>query len=216
MSHIERTDFKGDINIGLYGFANDKVCFVSDIVDKSKLEVLNVPVENITIHGMNLLGMLVAVNSEKAIVPSGMEKEHLDKIKKYFDVLELDTDINAFGNLILLNDKGCLISPLLKNEKKKIQEFLGIPTEVSTINLLKIIGSAAVCTNKGCLVHPQIREEEINEIKKILQVETDVGTVNFGSPYVNSGLIVNKNGYVVGKHTSGPEMARIDEVFEFI
>ncbi len=113
----------------------------------------------------------------------------------------------------MCNDKGCLISKHLKTYKKKIKSCLGVEVEVGTVADLEVIGSAAVATNKGCLCHRDTTEEEIKLIEKLLKVKADVGTVNYGTPFIKAGILVNSNGVVFSEQSTGPEMGRIDEIF---
>ncbi len=131
-------------------------------------------------------------------------------------MLVLESDYTALGNLMLLNDKGAIISKFLRKEKKEIEEFFGIRCETGNIGSLNFVGSLGVATNKGCLLHPKAKKTEIEKIESVLGVKADIGTVNFGSPFPRSGLIVNTNGLVMSDQTSGPEMQRINEVFGFI
>ena len=43
-------------------------------------------------------------------------------------------------------------------------------------------------------------------LEKHFGLPVDVGTVNFGTPLVGSGLLANSHGYVAGVDTTGPEM----------
>ncbi|OYT55937.1 MAG: hypothetical protein B6U68_04150 [Candidatus Aenigmarchaeota archaeon ex4484_14] len=216
MPHIKKINFYGDPNIGLYGFASDSYSLVGNITKPSQLDVLGVPATSVTIANTYLLGIFAAGNSEKIILPDIIREQERRAIEKVADTLALDTRFTAIGNLVLLNDSGCIISPLLRRYKSSIEAFLSLPVSVSNIAGLKVVGSAAVCNNNGCLVHPNTTEKEIEIIESVLGVTTDIGTVNFGSPFVRSGIIVNKNGFLVGDQTSGPEAIRMDEVFGFI
>ena len=120
----------------------------------------------------------------------------------------------ALGNLILCNDKGCLISGSLKRFKKEISDTLGCEVEIGKIANLDIVGSCGTASNVGCLCHREAREEELKRIEEILKVKVDVGSVTYGTPYIRSGIIVNSNGAVVSNPTTGAELGRIEEVFE--
>ncbi|RLI96807.1 MAG: translation initiation factor IF-6 [Candidatus Aenigmatarchaeota archaeon] len=216
MTRIKKINFYGDPNIGLYGFASDKYVLIGNVVKDTSLGVLNVPAVKLTIADTDLVGIFATGNSNKIITSHIIENNEKEHIEKIADVLVLNTKFTAVGNLILLNDRGCIISPLLKKYKENIESFLSLPVSVSTIAGLNVVGSAAICNNRGCLVHPQTKESEIKIIESVLDVVVDVGTVNFGSPFVRSGIIVNKSGFLVGDRTSGPEAGRMDEVFGFI
>lgn len=109
-----------------------------------------------------------------------------------------------------------MISPLIKKHKKEIEKFFGVQCETSTIAGMNIVGNLGFATNKGCLLHPKAREKEKRVIEKTLDVDADICTVNFGSPYPGAGLIANSNGFVVSERTSGPELGRITDVLGFL
>jgi len=69
---------------------------------------------------------------------------------------------------------------------------------------------------KGCLLHRDASEDEIEHVKELLKIPITCGTVNMGSPFVNSGIICNSNGFVVGDLSGGPETMTIDEALGFL
>ncbi len=44
----------------------------------------------------------------------------------------------------------------------------------------------------------------------------DLGTVNYGTPLLGSGLIAGTAGFVVGEETTGPEIGRIEDALGYI
>ena len=78
------------------------------------------------------------------------------------------------------------------------------------------VGSVAVCTNRGSIVHPGVNEREVQILEDVLKVEVDIGTANFGAPYLNSCMIANSNGAIVGKNSSGTELIRIEQTLDLI
>jgi translation initiation factor 6 len=215
-----RTNFDGDTNIGLHGFATDKYCFVGNERYASKIkDTLKVKAYAHPLLDMDLVKILCTGNSSGVVVPGiirDFDEDGLGKVRKRIEVLTLDTKYTGVGNLMLINDKGIILSPLLRNQKKKVEQFFGLKSEITTIAGMNIIGSLGFATNKGCLVHPKIREREKKMIEKALQVDADICTVNFGSPYPGSGIIANSHGYIVSQQSSGPELGRITDVLGFL
>lgn len=212
-----RAKFKGDPNIGLYGFANDDYCFLgteTNLTNKIK-EILKTKVKVSTIAGIELIGLFAAGNKNGIVLPKIIEKYELKNLKKLFNInLEvIKSRETALGNLILCNDKGCLIPHQLKKFKKQISDALGCEIDIGTVAKLDIVGSAAVASNIGCLCHREAEEEEMKKIESLLKVKVDVGTVGYGSPFVKSGLIVNNKGVLFSEQTTGAEIGRIEEVF---
>ena len=214
-----RAKFNGDPNIGLYGFATDDYCLLGLEPNKKILKqiktILKTDIKISTIAGTELAGLFITGNKNGIILPKIIEDHELKKLKKLFNInIEIiKSRQTALGNLILCNDKGCLISEKLKRFKKKISDVLGCEIETGTIANLDIIGSTAIASNTGCLCHREAIEEEMKEIEEILKVKVDVGTVGYGSPFIKSGIIVNSKGIVFSELSTGPEIGRFEEVF---
>ncbi|MDI6721886.1 MAG: translation initiation factor IF-6 [Candidatus Aenigmarchaeota archaeon] len=220
MPHFLRINFNGDPNIGLYGFATDKYV-LTGMNQKKILQRLEKTLHVRPRHSMMLntefVGIFCSGNSEGIVVPSILAEYELPNLGKMFGkVLALKTDYSALGNLILMNDNGIMVSPLIKNHAKEIKEFFSLPCESFSIANSRIVGKLGIATNKGCLVHPRASEAEKRKLKDILGVDIDIGTVNFGSPFPGSGIIANSSGCVVSEASSGPEMGRIAETLGFV
>ena len=81
---------------------------------------------------------------------------------------------------------------------------------------VEVVGSAAVATNKGVLAHPRSSDDELETLDDLFGVNVNVGTINYGTPLVGSGLLANTKGYVAGAETTGPELGRIEETLGFV
>jgi translation initiation factor 6 len=220
------TNFHGDHNLGLFGKASDKFCILGNFVSERNKEqtedVLKVKTVRITVANTDLVGVFSCINSNGILLPkiaTVREIELLKNMKRELDInLEiLNSKFTALGNLILCNDRGAVVSRnFSKKDKKRIGDCLGVESEFSTIAKMDVVGSCGVATNKGCIVHRDASEEEVKKIEEILKVQIDIGTANFGSPFVGSCAIANSNGAVVGESTTGPEINRIMGVLELI
>ena len=219
MKHVI-TNFDGDPNLGLFGFATDKYV-LTGVRRKKSLQKMQNALDVRHVHTMMLntefAGIFCNGNSNGIVVAKIMEEHELPEIRKVIDkILVLKTDFSAVGNLILMNDNGIVLSPLIKSHAATIKKFSGLPCETMTIARSHIVGSAGIATNKGCIVHPRTSDEEKRIIKDVLGVEVDIGTVNFGSPFPGSGVIANSNGFIASEGTSGPELGRITEALGFL
>lgn len=214
--NILRTSFNGDSNLGLYGFATDKYCLVG-VHSKRLQATLDVPVYHIPLLNMDLSGIFVCGNSHGIMIPEIVEEYNMPHLRKHFDnILVLRSKYSALGNLIMMNDNGIVLSPLLKKERKKIEKFFKLPCAVSMIARQRVVGNLGIATNKGCLLHPKVKKDEMKIIEETLGVKCDIGTVNFGSPYPGAGIITNSSGFAAGEASSGPELGRINEALGFI
>ncbi|MEM5794606.1 MAG: translation initiation factor IF-6 [Candidatus Aenigmatarchaeota archaeon] len=223
---ILQTNFFGDYNLGIYGKACDKFCLLGSFIPlnlrKKIEEFLKVKVYPVTLSRTDLVGIFCSFNSNGIVVPKIVTEKEFDFLKQ----LEKDFSVNlgivktkftALGNLILCNDKGAIISKLFsRKEKEKIEDLLGVECEYLSIGEIKTLGACGIATNKGCVIHRDAKEEEIKTVEDVLKVSVDVGTANFGSPFIGACGFANSNGAVIGELTSGPEFARISEALSLV
>jgi len=180
---------------------------------------LQVELAYTSISGSVLTGALVCANSNGMLLPKSVHEEELTDIREVFDgtITIMETKKTAYGNLILVNDKGAVADPRLKEaEIKKISETLGVEVLQTEIAGLPYVGSLAAVTNKGVLAHPLLKDEERKVLEQALKVPVDVGTINCGIPYVGTGLIANSHGAVAGSLTTGPEMFIIGNALDVV
>lgn len=217
---ISQLDLQGNPNIGLFSFSSDSLCItgrgISDKDVREIEEILKTDIIRSGFLGTDLAGIFIAGNSKGIIVSSRLDEDEILYLKEKTDVLVLDSKETAIGNLILANDKGCVISETLKKFSKDIENFLGVTVKTGKIAGINLVGSMAAASNKGCMVHPDATDEELKSIQDTLSVPADRGAVNFGGKWIGSGLMVNSNGFIAGKDTTGPEMGHIAEVFGFV
>jgi translation initiation factor 6 len=191
-------------------------------MDEKKIEKLEINLKGevirTSIGGSRLIGVLAVANSNGILLPHYTHDDEIEIIKSIVkvDVEKIISKRNALGNLILVNDYGALIDTKLMRERgvaKKIEDVLGVEVVKGEIAGLSYVGSLAVTTNKGVLTHPMLKEKERELLKDVLKVPVEVGTINFGIPFVSSGLIANGNGIAVGNLTTGPETIIISNIF---
>lgn len=213
----------GGASIGVYSLATDGMMIVPPQVPGDKVqkleEWLKAKVVQTTIGESVLIGALACANSTGIILPHYARQEETQAIRAASDlsVSIMDTKKTAYGNLILANDRGALVSPQLrKGDVKKIANTLGVEAVPGEIAGLPYVGSLAIATNKGVLAHPLIKEEERTVLMDVLKVHVDVGTVNCGIPYVATGLIGNTRGAVAGFATTGPEIFIIGQALDVV
>ena len=216
-----QADFSGDRNLGMYAKSSDELCITGKNLLEKDLKVLRdalkVDVMEATIFNTDLVGIFGAFNSNGIVLPKLIFDSELKAIKKELagrgmNVCVLDTKYTAVGNMVLCNDKGCAVSDAVeRKEASKIAECLGVGVEQLSIAGLSNIGSCGLATNRGCIIHRDAGEEEIEKLENILKVDVDIGTANFGSPFIGGCIVANSNGVVMGNHTTGPEIARIME-----
>ena len=213
----------GNQEVGTYlALNNDYFLYPQKINPKIVEFIKQVRPDIVTIEtfiaGSPVIGSFVAMNSYGMIVPDLITDDELEILqkntKKEFQITSISVEDNAFGNLVLCNDKGAIISPKLEEARDIIEKALKVPTRVLRFADSDLAGSCGLANNSGVLVHPMITEEEAAIIEKILKVEIDVSTVNCGSPYLGGGAIVNDSIAIFGQDSTGPELQRIMEILD--
>lgn len=220
--HVDKIDFNGNSNIGLFAYCTNEYCLVGREVTDNDIkvlkEVLKVPVHIISIARSSLIGVFLAGNNNKLLVPnivSDIELKKLEELKIDFEVI--DTKHTALGNNILCNDDGAILNPDIEAKAlKQIEKALGVPVKTSKIADLEIVGALCAHNTIKGLVHRDASDKELDLIEKMLRINVEIGTLNFGSPYIHSSTIVNDKGFLVGEATTGPEIQNADYAFGFL
>ncbi len=219
---IERVNYHGNPNLGVFMRANDKFALApegcSDRFSSILKKSLEVEVLKTSISGTSLLGAMVAMNNKGIVLPKNVYKEEVKAFKGLgMNTTVLDDKLTAVGNLLLVNDNGGIIGKnFTRKSKKKIEDALDIEVESSMLADFRTVGAVGVATNKGAVIHPMVNEEDLELVESLLKVYVDVGTINRGVGFVRTGLVANSNGAVMGQQTTGPEIARIEDVFGFL
>ncbi|MFT4261345.1 MAG: translation initiation factor IF-6 [Candidatus Woesearchaeota archaeon] len=215
----EILSFNGINTVGLYGYATNNYVLIGQEVQDRFLEelekIFDVPIHKITIAGTSLIGVFLNGTEEKLLVPNiafDSELKKLDDLKIPYEVIE--TKFTCLGNNLLIGKKEGLINSEFSDEEvKKIEKILGIKLHKYKLSDIEAIGSIAVLNEDKGLISNNITDKEYKEIQKILGVELTPGTLNMGSEYIKSSILINKNGLIIGKGSGGPEIANADQAF---
>ncbi len=177
-------------------------------------DLLGVPVFQTLINGSIVVGSLCRGNSNGLLVARHATVRNTDVIG--VPVHHVPSKLNAIGNIVLANDTAALVHPEMTDRALEIiAETLKVDVRRGTIGGIKTVGMAGVATNKGLLVHPRASAEELALLEELFELPVDIGTSNFGTQMVGSGLIANSKGYAAGSNTSGHELGRIEDALGF-
>jgi len=217
--HLKQISINGEDFIGLMGMSTDNYAIISPKFPD--INVLRVPILKTMLYGTNLVGLFCVGNSNGLILPYFISKNKIALIKRFLSENGIDIEIGtlkskytAVGNMIACNNNAAIVSPKIRSIRI-IEDILDVEVIRSTIGEHDEVGACCVVTNKGFVSHPDARDE-IEKLSEIFNVNGSIGSVNFGFPFVKSGLIANSNGYLVGSRTTGIEIGRIDEALGFL
>ena len=217
---IIKYDVYSGPNIGIYTKVNNQFVFVPNGFAKTKAENLAnyLQTDYLTISNSNtrLLGILAVLNNHGMLLPNTCSQEEVDHLKKHTDlnIKLLDVKYNALGNLICVNDKGGIVSPIIdKKNIKEIEDVLDIEVLQKKIAGFYQVGAVMSATSNGGIIHPLTDEDDVNTFSNILGIKIEPATINGGIPFVSSGILANENAIVVGTLTNGPEIMMLTRAF---
>lgn len=219
---LRLTAYNRNPNIGVFAGANDEFAVLPATCPRgfasSVLEALGVKVVQTNMCGTSLIGVLAAMNNKGILVSNHAEEQEVEALRKAgLEVGIIEDKYTALGNLVLLNDHAAVANEVFsKKAVKTMEDVLGCEVVLRSLGGFKTVGSVGVATNQGALVHPVLREEEMEWLEDVLKVEVDLGTVNRGVGFVKTGLIANKNGALIGDATTGPEIVRIEDSLGYL
>ncbi len=177
-------------------------------------QALEVDVKSTLINGSIVVGSLSRGNSSGFLLSRDANPRDLRALD--IPVETLPDVLTAVGNVILANDSAALVHPEMSDKAiEVVSRVLGVDVRRGTIAGLKTVGMAAVATNKALLVHPMVTRSELDRLEELFDLPVDVGTTNFGSQAVGSGMLANSKGYIAGSNTTGYELGRIEDALFF-
>ncbi len=208
--------YGGNPNIGVFAVASESLALVASNATpefiKDLEEALGVQTVTTTASGSFVVGSLVAMNSNGAVVTGMMDESEFERISAIIPCMRLDEPANAAGNNILVNDNGAIVNPEYTDQTiGELEDFLGVECVKSSIGDSVTVGSVCRATNKGCICYMDASDQEMELIHDVLKVEPYKTTVNHGSRMLGAGVIANSKGALVGDITTPIEMGKIEE-----
>jgi translation initiation factor 6 len=212
---VRRVDFGRIPYIGAFALSTNRVAlFPRGFHFKEEMaSVLGVPLIKADISHSPLIGVLMAGNSNGLVCSDLFELSVDEEVEVWY----LPGKFTAFGNLILANDYGALVSPDLPDATiKTIGRKLEVPVKRGTIAGFKNVGAVGVATNRGVLLHPNVTAEELELVREVLRVPAEVGTACGGMKFLGLCIVANSNAALTGADTTGPELGRIESSLGFV
>ena len=208
--------YAGNSNIGVFTAVNESFAFIAGDAApefvKDVEEALQVETTLMTVAGSFVIGSLVVMNSNGAVVSGLADPREMEIIGKCIECTPIDDPLNAAGNNILANDKGAIVNPeYSKDLVKVISDALGVECVPSSIAGINTVGSVCAATNIGCVCHADASDEDMELIQDVLKVEPIRTSVNHGSRMLGAGILANSKGALIGDDTTPIEMGKIEE-----
>lgn len=217
-TRIYRATIRKSPFIGTYVSLFDNNAIVPPIAPKGFLKLLHkylgVNTVSTTIGGVSSIGPMVAMNGNNIILPRTIVDEELSVISRiYSEAMIVDSKLLAWGNLLVVNNKGGLISNMVPKEiMNQISDFLGLELVPLNLKDYRTIGSLFAISDEVGLVSPLVNSEGLQLAREVLKIRLNTTTVNDGEKLVKLGVLLNDKGLIVGRTTTGPELMAIQSL----
>ena len=132
---VYRMNLLGTPNIGIYALTTNEYTIIPPGTSRGNARKLEEFLRNKIIRtcicGTRLIGVFGVANSNGIVLPYFASDEEVHAIKSItqVNVVRIESKITAFGNLILANDHGGIVSDILLKEEgviRKIEETLDV------------------------------------------------------------------------------------------
>ncbi|MGQ9479137.1 MAG: hypothetical protein ACUVQ0_03820 [Thermoproteota archaeon] len=176
---------------------------------KDFLKVDSIAFTNIA--GVHAVSSMVATNTDFIIVPDLVEEEELNELRKLGkEVLIMDSKLKAWGNLMILSDRGVVFSHTVPaRDARKIIDSLGLDYGFSSLASFSSIGALAVPGEELCFVSKALNEAETRLLGDVLKLKVYAVSVNDGLVFIRLGMLLSSHGVLVGNSTTGAEIINI-------
>ena len=160
------------------------------------------------------LGVYCKANDNFCFIRKGLSKNIIKKISAILEVeiIELSiADASIIGSLLSLNSKGAIVTDFADKETIKIIKNQGL--ELCVINdKLNAVGNNILVNDNAALVHPELNEKSISDIKNVLKVPVYLGTVGTLKTVGMAAVATNK-GFLCHPKVTDDEIHHLEKIF---
>jgi len=220
-----RAQFESSSEVGVFARLTNSYCLTPmgssenfHSIFEAEL-IKHMPVVHCSIGGTRIVGRTTVGNQHGLLVPAlttDTELSHLrNQLPDTVKVQTVDDRLSALGNCIACNDYAALVHPDLDRETEEvIGDVLQVDVFRAAVASNFLVGSFAVLTNQGGLVHPRMPLTEMEELSHLLQLPLTAGTANRGSEVVGAGIVANDWCAFCGMDTTATELGVVESIFK--
>jgi len=160
------------------------------------------------------VGVFCRTVGEYAFLKKGLSKKIKTRIRDALDVsiIELSiADASIIGSLLTGNSSGLIVTDFVTEDNIGLLADHGI--DVCVIDdIYNAAGNDILINDAGCLVHPQMRDESLDQIKDMFHIPVYRGTIASLTTVGMAAVVTNK-GLLCHPKVSSDEQAMLEEVF---
>jgi len=160
------------------------------------------------------LGVFCRTNDDLAFIRNGLSKKVRKKIKSVLDVdlIELSiADATIIGSLLAINSKGAVVTDFVDIDAVKVIKDQGFDVCIIR-DKINAAGNDILVNDKGALVHPDLQEKSVKNIKETLKVPVLRGTIG-SLKTVGMAAVVTNKGLLCHPKVTEEEKGILNKVF---
>jgi translation initiation factor 6 len=160
------------------------------------------------------IGVFCRTNDNILFTRKGLLKKIKKRIIETLDVelVELTiADATIIGSLLTLNSKGAIVTDFIDSKNLKIIKDQGLEVYVIE-DIINAAGNDILTNDNGVLVHPDLKDETIKNIKDILKIPVFRGTIG-SLKTVGMAAVVTNKGLLCHPKTTDDEKNHLKKVF---
>lgn len=160
------------------------------------------------------LGVFCRTNDDIAFIRKGLSKKIKSKIIEALDVdlIEINiSDASIIGALLTFNSKGVVVCDFIDEDSLKIIKDQGLKVCVISDNI-NAVGNDVLVNDNGALVHPDLKDKTINNIKKTLDVPVSRGTIG-SLKTVGMAAVATNKGLLCHPKVTDDEKINLEKIF---
>ncbi len=216
--NIDKRTIRASPFVGIFSIVTEEIAIMPLDMEKKEEkgleQLLGVELVRASLADSPLLGVLGRGIGKKFVFSELLSDSDLDSLREKGLSVKRISGVTALGNLLAVNENGCLCSRVLSREQAEdISSFLGVRVLSTTIAGSDIVGSAVCATKNGFIAHPLAAKKELALAREAFGVQGILTTANYGDRFVANSVVANSFGAIVGNRTTAHEIIRIDEAF---
>ena len=179
------------------------------------------------LEGSPYVGLFAVCTESAVLLPSSASEELVVEIERALKVeVAVRTSVaemSLLGCLAVGNSNGFLLSPYaLESELRRVKERvegegLGkisrLPGAGGERDKMNAVGNLVLANDSVALVHPELSEKTVEEVRETLGVKVYKGTVG-GLKTVGMAAVATNKGVLANSNASRAELEFLEQVFE--
>ncbi|KAA0002650.1 MAG: translation initiation factor IF-6 [Thermoplasmata archaeon] len=161
------------------------------------------------------VGVFCRANDDIAFVHPFLQDKEKEAIREVLKVKIIETTVGGstvMGSLIALNSSGAVVADFVGDEELDvIKNFFGDNVLVIK-DKFNAAGNNILANDYGAIVHPMMGDETIKDIKGVMDVEVERGTIA-GIKTVGMAAVVTNRGMLCHPKIEDDEKRNLEELF---